>query len=192
MSNFSEWWDGLSTALKIYWGLAIPFTVFFLLQVTLSFVAGGSDVPDDTPDADIDADTGVPFQFLTLKNLIAFFTIFSWTGIACTDSGLSTLTSLLVAVAAGLVMMLIMASLFYFLAKASADGTMRIQKAIGSVGEVYLTIKKKREAMGQVQVKVQKSLRTLDAITDDDEDIPTGKMITVKAVINNVLIVTAK
>ena len=191
MSNYSEWWEGLSTSLKIYWGLAIPFTLFFILQVVWSFFGGG-DVPDDTPDAEISGDTGIPFQFFSLKNLIAFFTIFSWTGIACIDSGLSETTSAVIATFAGLAMMLLMASLFYVLAKADSDGTLKIKKAIGGVGEVYLTIKKKREGTGQVQIKVQKSLRTLDAITDDEEDIPTGKMITVKNVINNILIVTAK
>lgn len=191
MSNFTEWWEGLSIALKIYWALAIPFSLFFLLQVVWSFIGGG-DIPDDTPDADIAGDTGVPFQFLTLKNLIAFFTIFAWAGIAASDSGLSEMNALIVATVAGLVMMLIMASLFYFMARANADGTMKIQKAVGNTGEVYLTIKKKREAVGQVQINVQKSLRTLDAITDDEEDIPTGKMITVKSVLNNILIVTAK
>ena len=191
MSNFTEWWESLSLALKIYWGLAIPFTLFFLLQVIWSFIGGG-DVPDDTPDADIAGDHGVPFQFLTIKNLIAFFTIFAWAGIAATDSGLSETTALIVAAVAGLLMMTIMASLFYFMAKANVDGTMRIAKAIGSVGEVYLTIRKKRESTGQVQIKIQKSLRTLDAVTDDEDDIPTGKMITVKDVLNNTLIVTAK
>ena len=191
MSNFTEWWEGLSISLKIYWALAVPFSLFFILQLVWSMMGGG-DVPDDTPDADIAGDTGVPFQFLTIKNLIAFFTIFAWAGIAATDSGLSEMVALIVAFAAGLAMMLLMASLFYFMAKANADGTMRIEKAVGSVGEVYLTIRKKREAHGQVQIKVQKSLRTLDAITDDEEDIPTGKMITVKSVVNNTLIVTAK
>jgi hypothetical protein len=191
MSNFSDWWGGLDLSLKIYWGLAIPFTLFFLLQVVWSFIGGG-DVPDDTPDVEIEGDTGVPFQFLSLKNLIAFFTIFSWTGIACKDSGFSETTALIIAVIAGLLMMLIMASLFYFLGKANSDGTLKVKKAIGHVGEVYLTIRKKREGTGQVQIKIQKSLRTLEAITDDEEDIPTGKMITVKNVVNNILVVTAK
>jgi len=191
MSNFTEWWEGLSLALKIYWGLAVPFTLFFLLQVVWSFVGGG-DIPDDTPDAEIAGDHGVPFQFLSVKNLVAFFTIFAWAGIAATDSGLSEMTALIIAIVAGLLMMTIMASLFYFMAKANVDGTMRIVKAVGEAGEVYLTIRKKREGTGQVQIKIQKSLRTLDAITDDEEDIPTGKRITVTDVLNNVLIVTAK
>ena len=52
MSDFTPWWDGLSLSLKIYWGIAIPFSLFFVLQLLWSFF-GGSDVADDTPDADI-------------------------------------------------------------------------------------------------------------------------------------------
>ena len=94
MSDFGSWWDGLSLILKIYWGLAIPFTLFFILQLILTFVAG--DVADDTPDAEVEADHGIPFQFFTLKNMVAFFTIFSWTGIACIDSGLSEAVSVII------------------------------------------------------------------------------------------------
>lgn len=189
--SYTEWWESLSFSLKIYWGIAIPFSLFFVLQLIWSFIGGG-DVPDDTPDADVNADLGVPFQFLTLKNLIAFFTIFSWTAIACLDSGLSQSTTLIIAMIAGALMMLLMASLFYFLAKANADGTLDLNKAVGGLGEVYLSIRKNREATGKVQIKIQKSLRTLDAITDDVEDIPTGKMIKVVDVSNDILIVTAK
>lgn len=190
MDAFSSWWDGLSLILKLYWALAVPFTVFFVLQLVLSFV--GADSPDDLPDADIEADHGIGFQFFTLKNLVGFFTIFGWAGIASIQSGASVTVSMVVATISGLAMMSIMAGLFYLLMKASADGTMKIEKAVGEVGEVYLTIQSKRGAMGKVQIKVSGALRTLDAITDDDADIQTGKMVTVSKVINNVLVVTSK
>jgi len=191
MNDFTTWWEGLNLSLKIYWALAIPFTLFFLLQLVLSFMGG--DVPDDTPDAEVEADTGIAFQFFTLKNLVAFFSIFGWTGIACIDSGLSETTALIISLVAGLIMMTVMASIFYFLGKANADGTLKMKNALGGVGEVYLTIKSKRGGIGKVQIKIQGSLRTLDAMTDDDQDIPTGKIITVKQVVNDsILVVTAK
>jgi hypothetical protein len=94
---------------------------------------------------------------------------------------------------AGLAMMFLMATAFYYMAKANADGTMKITKAVGGVGQVYLLIAKQRGATGQIQINVQGSLRTLDALTDDEEDIPTGKMVTVKSIVNsNILLVTAK
>jgi hypothetical protein len=191
MNSFTEWWEGLSFSLMVYWAIAVPFSVFFILQLIWSFF-GGDDVPDDTPDAEINADTGIPFQFFTIKNLIGFFTIFGWTGIAAIDSGLSQGTALIVALVGGLLMMILMASVFYFLAKANADGTLRMSKAIGGTGEVYLTIPGKRNSTGKVQIKVQGALRTLDAMTDDDKDIPTGRIITVKEVVNDsILLVTS-
>jgi len=192
MNDFNVWWEGLSLSLKIYWALAIPFTLFFALQLLWSFFGGG-DVPDDTPDAEIDADTGVAFQFFTLKNLIAFFTIFAWTGIACVDSGLSDSIAVILSLVAGVLMMTIMASLFYFMSKASADGTMKFKNAIGGTGEVYLGMQGKRGNVGKVQIHVQGAVRTLEAITDDEEDIATGKVVTVKEIVNNhILLVTAK
>jgi hypothetical protein len=192
MTSYTEWWDGLSLPLKIYWGLAIPFTLFFLLQLVLSFF-GGDDVPDDVPDHEVAHDTGFGSQFFTLKNFVAFFTIFAWVGIACTNSGFSEITSALIALASGIAMMTLMAFIFYSLSKAGVDGTMKIANALGGVGQVYLPIMKLRNGVGQVQIKVQGSLRTLDALTDDEDDIPTGKMVTVKSIVNNaILLVTAK
>lgn len=190
MEAFNDWWNGLSLVLQIYWGIAIPFTVFFVLQLILSFLGG--DSPDDLPDAEVEADHGIGFQFFTLKNLIGFFTIFGWAGIACINAGWSVGSSIFISTLSGLAMMGVMAGLFYLLMKASADGTMKFDKAIGQVGEVYLTIQSKRGGLGKVQVKVMGSLRTLDAMTDDDVDIPTGKIIKVSSVINdNILLVTS-
>jgi hypothetical protein len=192
MNNFTDWWEGLSFPLKVYWSIAAPFTLFFILQLLSSFF-GIDDVSDDTPDAEIAGDSGIPFQFFTLKNLIAFFTLFGWVGIAATYSGLSGIMALLLALAAGLLMITIMTSIFYFFTKATADGTMKIDRAIGSMGEVYLTIPKKRKNTGKVQIVVQGALRTLEAITDDDSDIPNGKIIKVKEVVNDtILLVTAQ
>ena len=192
MNDFNVWWEGLSLSLKIYWAIAVPFTLFFLLQLLWSFFGGG-DVPDDTPDAEVSGDTGVAFQFFTLKNLIAFFSVFAWTGIACIGSGLSDGMSILISLVAGLVMMTVMASLFYFMGKANADGTMKFKNAVGGTGEVYLGMQRKRGNVGKVQINVQGALRTLEAITDDEEDIQTGKLVTVKEITtNNILVVTAK
>jgi hypothetical protein len=191
MSDFSSWWEGLSLILKIYWGLAIPFTLFFILQLILTFIAG--DIADDTPDAEVEADSGVAFQFFTLKNMVAFFTIFAWTGIACIDSGVSVGGSLLISTLAGMAMMALMATMMYFIMKTNVSGTLKMKNALGKVGEVYLGLQAKRGNIGKVQIKVQGSMRTLDALTDDDEDIPTGKVITVSNIINdNILLVTSK
>jgi hypothetical protein len=191
MESFSDWWSGLSLVLKIFWALAIPFTVLFVLQLVLSFM--GHDTPDDIGDADVDGDHGAGFQFFTLKNFIGFFTIFGWVGIAMIDSGAGVSAAIAVATIAGTLMMFVMAGMFYLLMKAQHDGTMKIEKAIGHTGEVYLTVPSKRGSIGKVQIMVSGALRTLDALTDDDSDIQTGKMVMVSSIVNaNTLLVTAR
>ena len=192
MNLFTEWWETLGFPLMIYWAIAIPFTVLFALQMIWSFFTG-DDVPDDTPDAEVQGDSGIPFQFFSIRNFIGFFTIFGWVGIAATDSGFPVDISLLLSLTAGFGMMFIMASIAYFLSKATADGSMKIERAVGHVGQVYLTVPKSRSDLGKVQVVVQGSLRTLEAITDDQNDIPNGRVIKVKQVVNdNILLVTAE
>ena len=135
-------------------------------------------------DVTIESDHGIDFQFITLKNLTAFFTIFGWAGIACLEGDLSIAKSIIISTISGLVIMTIMASIVYFMGKLVDDGTLSLQNAIGRVGSVYLTIPAKREGLGQVQIKVQ-GLQTLDAMTDYDEDLKTGSIIEVIEILNN-------
>jgi hypothetical protein len=192
MESYSTWWAALTPALKIYWAIAIPFSIFFLLQMIFSLFGGG-DHPDNVVDVDVETDHGIAFQFLTVKNMVGFFTIFSWTGIAGTNVGWGSGLTLVVATLSGLVMMFMMASVFYLMSKMNSSGTMKISEAIGKSGEVYLVVPAKRSSTGKVQVIVGGLLRTLDAVTDDDENISTGKQAKVSAILdNNILLVTSK
>ncbi len=190
-SNLSEWWGTLDSIHRIYWGLAIPFTLIFIIQMILTFIGGEVDAGGDT-DFDVEGDVGVGFQFFTLKNFIGFFTIFSWAGIASLDSGYSTEVSLIISTVGGLIMMTVMAAMFYFFSKLTDDGTMNINNAKGGVGEVYLKIQGGRGNIGKVLIKVQGSLRELEAITDDEEDLPMGAVVNVKDVINDNMLLVSK
>lgn len=189
--NFPEWWQSLELLQQIYWGIAIPFTVFFVLQLIMTMFGGDIDHHGST-DMEIEADDGIGFQFFTLKNLIAFFTIFGWTGIASLDSGLSNGVSIAISMVSGIIMMLIMGGIFYFLGKANESGTLKMKNAIGGIGEVYMLIKGSRGNIGQVQIQVQGTLRTLEAITDDEEDLIPGNVITVVAIANNNILIVEK
>jgi len=185
MLTISIWWAAMSLPLKIYWVVAIPFTLLFLFQLILTFTGGDFSESDALGDSDaaIDADTGIDFQFLTLKNLVAFFTIFGWTGIACLSSGIGVGLTVIISLIAGLIMMGIMASLFWFMGKLTDDGTMRLKNAIGKTGTVYLPIPGNRSGTGQIQIKVQ-GLQTLDAMTDNSTGFRTGQVVQVTEVLN--------
>ncbi len=179
-------WDSMVLLEKIYWCFAIPFSLLFVIQLILTFFGGDMDAVEVDGDADfsIDHDTGMDFQFLSIKNMIAFFTIFGWSGIACIDSGMANWLTLLISTSCGVVMMVIMASIVYFMGKLTESGTLNLKNAIGQTGSVYLTIPAKRTGMGKVQIKVQ-GLQTLDALTDSEEDIKTGGIVDVVDIIND-------
>jgi len=124
--SFENWWQAMELAEKIYWCIAVPFSVVFIIQLIMTLIGGDFEAGASTGDADVavDSDAGIGFQFISIKNIVGFFTIFGWTGIACSVGGLSVILSLVIALAAGLLMMLIMALLIYYLSKLAEDGSM--------------------------------------------------------------------
>ncbi|MBN2596575.1 hypothetical protein [Labilibaculum sp.] len=188
--QISDWWSSMEMVEKIFWGISIPFSLLFLIQIVLTFIGGDIDDMSAEGDADavVEGDTGIDFQFISLKNLIAFFAVFGWTGIICLDMGLGAGVSTLIATLAGLVMMLIMASILYFMGKLVEEGTLNLNNAKGKIGNVYLSVPANRKGMGKVQIEVQ-GLQTLDALTDSDSDIPTGAVIQVVDVLNDQILI---
>lgn len=190
MLFISNWWSSMNLSEQIFWGIAILFSALFIIQIILGFISGDIDGVSAEGDADVavEGDTGIDFQFLSVRNMLAFFTIFGWTGIICLGSDLSPIVSTLIATVAGLIMMFIMASIMYFMGKLTEDGTLKIKNAIGKSGNVYLPIPARRSGMGQVQIQVQ-GLQTLDAITDHDLEIPTGSLVEVVDILNNQVLI---
>lgn len=192
-TDFSAWWDTLIVIQKVYWLVAIPFTLIFILQLIMSFFTGDADHDaSGHADSTVDGDHGIPFQFFTLKNLIAFFTIFGWTGIACINAGLGNGIVILISVLCGLAMMVIMASIFYFMSKLVESGNLNVKNAVNKTGTVYLPIPASRGGMGKIQAKVQSALRDLDAVTDEPETLKTGTLVVVTAVLDNNVVVVKK
>lgn len=180
-----EWFALLGGFDKVFWFTALIASGLFLIMLIVTFVTGGSDV-----DLDADGDGGFDsadggFHFFTIKNLIAFFTIFGWSGIAALENDLSRPWVIIIATFCGLVMMFIMAGLFYLINKLQDSGTLDINNAIGAIGEVYLTIGLERGTIGKVSIRVQGALRELEALTDESSDLKTGTVVQVVEVTSN-------
>ena len=186
-------WSETSMFEQIFWIIAIPATVIFLLLLILTVFGGDADTDVDTDvDGDLADGDSIPFQFLSLKNIVAFFTVFGWSGIGFIQTGMASWLVIVLATLCGIVMMVMMATLFYFMSKLAESGTLKMKNAIGKLGEVYLVIPAKRRGMGKVQLNVQGSMRTLDAITDDEDSIPTSSIINVKDVIDDHILLVSK
>jgi hypothetical protein len=177
-----DWFSTLTTFEKSYWIIAAISSTIFVFVLITTFLVGDVDGTDGDVDADIESDTGIGFQFFTFKNLVAFFTIFSWAGISCLNAGYGKSVTIIVSVLSGLAMMVVMATMIYYINKLVSSGTLKLENAIGSVGEVYLTIGANRSKIGKVHVTVQGALRELDALADSNETLKTGTVIEVKEI----------
>ncbi|QXP80360.1 MULTISPECIES: hypothetical protein [Winogradskyella] len=182
----TEWYLNLDFLAQVYWLVAIIGSLIFSIVMVLTFVGGDADEIGDI-DSEIDVEAG--FQFISFKNLVAFFTIFGWSGITCIDAGLSKPLTIIISIISGLLMMVIMASLFYFISKLSDSGTLKYKNALDAVGEVYLTIGADRTTMGKVTVSVQGSMRELDALTDSLTELKSGTIIKVVDVTSNGILI---
>lgn len=189
--SFTSWWQHLETFEKILWGIALAFSAFYLLQSLLSLAGGDADHATGDSDSSIDHDDGLGYQFFTIKNMIAFFTMFGWVGIASHASGMNKLATILVAFAGGTIVVLLMIVLLKNMSRLRHNGAMQLTNAINQTGSTYLFIPANRSGVGKVHIKVQGTLHELPAMTDDDIEIATGKLIRVKNIINDrILLVT--
>jgi len=192
--DISSWWAALDLPEKVYWFISIPSSVLLLIQIVMTLSGGDSDELDHDFEGDLDdgdLDGGAHWSFFTYKNVLGFFTLFGWTGLGFLQMGVGLLITVFFSVIAGLIMMVLMATLFYYISKLHQSGTMIIERAVGQTGEVYLRIPPNREGHGKVQLEVQGTLREMDAITDDEKELPTGSIAQVLEIVNNqILLVT--
>lgn len=189
--DITIWWEGLSTLQKIFWVVAAPSTVIFIIQLILLLVGGDHDMDADA-DGDFDGAHGDGVDVFSLKSIISFMMFFGWSGLAATESGMGMAGALVISFIAGLIMMFLTAWIFMLLLKLQHDGTMNINEAIGKLGEVYLTIPPKKSSYGKIQITFQGALRTMDALTEEPEAIKTGSVVEVIDVESEILIVKSK
>ncbi len=190
--DISTWWEALSSLQKIHWAIALPSTTIFIIQLIMTLVGGDADDFDADGDADFDGvDDGM--HIFSVKSIMSFLMFYGWTGLAAIErggmawwgvSGISLLV--------GAIMMFFTAWLLFMLLKLQESGTMKMSNAIGKQAEVYLTIPSKKQGEGKVQLIIQGGYKTLDAITEDIEDIKTGTFVEVVEVQNDTLVVKRK
>lgn len=183
-------WEQLPALAKFFWIIAIASSVIFLVLLILSFLA------TDLDNVDIDAghlDLDVSGVFLNSKSILAFLIMFGWAGVVAFSIFKSFTWIIVFAIFFGILGLLVAALILWGLYKLKEEGTLDLNNAIGKTGTVILRIPPKMQGKGQVQVVIQNSLRTLDAMTEENEIIPSGKEIQIIDIIgDNVLKVISK
>ena len=172
-------------------------TVILVILVILTLIGIGGESPEFDADTDMDFDGTdsdfdgtAQFSIFTFKSLVSFFSILSWTTLACRQGGINSVISIAMGLAAGLVTMYLVAKIFFELKKMKQDNTMEIKSAIGKTAKVYLTIPASRSGTGKVHINFDGTLRELEAVSD--EEIKTDSIIEVSDILDNSILVVKK
>ncbi|MDE6147017.1 MAG: hypothetical protein K2G18_03040 [Bacteroidales bacterium] len=182
----TEWWNSLDLFMKILWGIAIGTSLTFIIETVLTFIGIDSDIDTDfdIPDGTFEADASM--NLYTFRNLVNFLLGMSWTAIFLKDSIASKTVLMILAVAAGTLLVAAVMYMFKWLGKMQQSGNIDIFKsAPGCNGKVYLTIPSERKGTGKVQITINGAVREYDAVTDSDSDLRTGTAVKITEVLDS-------
>ncbi|MCI0684086.1 MAG: hypothetical protein L0Y71_18410 [Gemmataceae bacterium] len=143
--------------------------------------AGGHDVGGHDHGA-TDHGSSWLFGMLTIRTLSAAAAFFGLTGMAAGHAGMDDLPTICLAVAAGLAAFFVVGWVMRLLHKLNVDGTVRIDRAVGCRGAVYVSIPAAKAGLGKVHVNVVNRTLELQALTAQQE-LPTGMPIIVVGVV---------
>jgi hypothetical protein len=123
------------------------------------------------------------FRIISFRTIIAAMAFFGLSGLAAQSAEASPSMVLLVAVAAGAAAMFAVYWLMSSLQKLRAEGTVRVQRAVGQHGNVYLRVPANGSGCGKIQFNLQNRTVEYLAVTAGPE-LPTGAKVVVVAVVN--------
>ena len=161
-------------------------------QFLLSVLGIGHDVDHDGGGGDHhigtdhDSDHGHEhgswfFGVLTFRALVTALLFFGLGGLLGASSSDEPLAPLGIAIAAGLAALFGVAWMMKLFHQLKADGTVRIDRTVGMIGTVYLSVPGKNSGTGKVTVKLQNRTVEYQAITNH-EALATGTPVQVVAV----------
>lgn len=183
----------------IFMTCAIIGGAIMVFQFVMSLIGLGSDAFDiDTiddvdadfdVDADIDVDTDISahdaahvgsswlFSVISLRTVIAALAFFGLSGLTAQSMTNSQFVPLAVAIVVGLAAMYGVYGLMRWLKGMKAEGTARIQRAVGRYGTVYTTIPADDSGTGKIQLNLQNRTMEYLALTSGHALAPGAKVV---------------
>jgi membrane protein implicated in regulation of membrane protease activity len=132
----------------------------------------------------VDHDSGALFKVISFRSLVAAIAFFGIAGMAATSANLDPFTSTGIAMLAGAGALYSVGWLFQSMHRMAEEGNMRIERAVGLPGTVYIPIPGAKSGAGKIQLKLQNRIVELRAVTSEKEKLPTGASVVVVDVIN--------
>ena len=143
LGTISEFVNG-GGMMSVYWGFAIGGSaIFAITAIAALFGMGGAESGDIDVDMDgeidiVHPDSGIfDFKLISFRSILAFIAMFGWGGVVFGEHGWKGFG---VAIACGLVTMVITAYLIMSILKLQQSGTRANASLVGKKGTVYLAI----------------------------------------------------
>lgn len=214
MEWLANWWSGLDLFTQILYCVSIPSTLILLIQTILIIMGFGNGGPDmnlsdtsgiDLPDCDCagcdvgdltdsgdiinPADAGALHLF-TFQGIVTFLCVFSWVGILTYMAVPKIFVAVPVGFICGAAAMVGVAKIIQVAGKLAQSGNIDPKKFLGETGTVYFTIPANGKGQGKVNIALGERYAEFNAITEENEDIPSGANIRVVDIrTENVLVV---
>ena len=159
-----------------------------VVQLVFSLFGLAHDADGDLGGTVGDHDPGMPSAswfvgMLSLRALVGAVTFFGLGGMAGTAAGYDSTTSFLIAVACGVAALYLVAALMGWLSSLQSEGTVRIERAVGATGTVYLPVPRGHSGQGKVTLTLQNRTVEYAAVTPHAQPLPVGSPVVVTAVV---------
>ena len=189
MDAIGDWWRSLDQVNQWFYGAAAFFGAVFAWQIVSTFLGLGGH--DDTFDSQADADwqhqtpedvhdTVVAFKLLSIRSVLAFFTLFTWAAALYMDFGVPLVRTLVYSLLWGILGMVLVSLIFFIMRRMTETGNLDIATSVGAAGTVHLDIPETGD--GEVRVVCSRIMTHLKARSAGGA-IKAGTPIRVKRVL---------
>jgi len=189
------WWNELVLTEQILLCIAIPSSLFLVIQMILIMVgAAGGDGLDTDTDVDFDyssgpKDFGVASMF-SLQGVASFLCVFGWGSLLVYRATGLLVLGIFVGAVLGFIVMYALAKIMMYLNRLAHNGTLDVKNLLGNSGTVYLKIPPKGEGRGKVMVQTSERLVEFDAVSESEDYIANNAEVRVIDILGeNVLVV---
>src|SRR5262245_11328620 len=154
----------------------------------------GADMHADTDagghaaDHDHDKSNAGAFKALSFQSITAFAMGFAWAGLAALNGfHKPMLTTMLVAIAGGVVMVWLLALLLKAMYDLQSSANIQLDSAVGREADVYVTVPPKGQGTGQVRVVINDRMRIYNASSESEAAPTSSRVRIIKANDDNTL-----
>lgn len=182
LDQVGGWWNELTLAKQLFFGIGLLAGFLSLLLAVLAIIGmEHHDVADAAGSADLGHGGGGLFS---IKPLTGFFLGFGWAGGIAMDMGYSLVVALVIGLAAGVALMGIVVMMFRAIYAMKSDGTVQVQRAVGAIGTVYVTVPPRKAGGGQVVVNFSGRQETFAALSGAESPLASGEKVRVVSLVD--------